>query len=305
MSLVALRLPQGVRCAIAVTYDTDMAGGYAPDGICHGRTMPALQAHMLRLCDTAESFAVRLQFFQIGNGLDQEDVAYLREILRRGHAVDSHTYSHMALIGDPETLRQELLRTNRLFQERLGRRSTVLRGPGGYQNGLRDHPANQQVILDCGFRWVSCQYDNAMPRREPRYAVEAPAREAPYEYPSGLIEFPLQGYTDRVWFDMVHCVDQAAYDAWRVAHGHQPVEPGWRAPWTHPQALERWIEYNLAVADFAYERRLAWVLCWHPYSHYLHDPENRMLPALLAHCAAKPERVQVGTLRDVVGMVIE
>jgi len=303
MRPVALRLPDGVRCAIALTYDTDMAGGYAPDGTCHGRTMPALQEHMLRLCDTAEAFAVSLQFFQIGNGLEEDDLDYLREILRRGHLVDSHTYSHMPLIGDPDALRDELARTNRLFEQRLGRRSTALRGPGGYQRGLLDHPANQQVILDCGFRWVSCRYDATLQDHDPRYAVEAPARDLPYAYPTGLVEFPIQGYSDRVWFDTVHCVDQPAYAAWRAAHGHRPVPSGWRrAPWTHPEALDRWISYNLAVADFVYQRRLAWVPCWHPYSHYLHDPENRMLPALLEHCAAKPERAWVCTMRDLVEM---
>jgi peptidoglycan/xylan/chitin deacetylase (PgdA/CDA1 family) len=304
MSPIALRLPQGARCAIALTYDTDMAGGYAPDGICHGRTMPALQQYMLRLCDTADAFGVKLQFFQIGNGLEEPDLEYLREILRRGHMVDSHTYSHMPLTGDPETLRDELERTNRLFEERLGWRTTVLRGPGGYQDGLRGLPANQQVILDCGSRWVSCQYDGTLQRHELRYAIEAPGRDLPYAYETGLREFPIQGYTDRVWFDTLHCVDQAAYDAWRKARGHQPVAPGWRAPWTAPDALDRWIEYNLAVADLVYEQRLVWVACWHPYSHYLHDPENRMLPAMLKHCAAKPERVWVGTFRDAVGMAV-
>ena len=36
--------------------------------------------------------------------------------------------------------------------------------------------------------------------------------------------------------------------------------------------------------------------------HHLqdHDPDNRMLPALLEHCAAKPEQVLVCTLRDAV-----
>ncbi|GAG51092.1 unnamed protein product, partial [marine sediment metagenome] len=141
---------------------------------------------------------------------------------------------HMPLTGEPEALRGELERTNRLFEERLGWRSTVLRGPGGYQRGLRDLPANQQVVLDCGFRWVSCQYDGTLGEHEPRYAIEAPGRDVAYAYPTGLSEFPIQGYSDRIWFDMAHCVDQAAYDAWRTAHGHQPVGPGWRAPWTHP-----------------------------------------------------------------------
>ncbi|MDP6776260.1 MAG: hypothetical protein QGI83_05810, partial [Candidatus Latescibacteria bacterium] len=59
-------LPEGVRCAIALSYDTDTAGGYAPDGVCHGRTPPFLHEYMQRLCETAEQHGVALHFMQIG-----------------------------------------------------------------------------------------------------------------------------------------------------------------------------------------------------------------------------------------------
>ena len=70
---------------------------------------------------------------------------------------------------------------------------------------------------------------------------------------------------------------------------------------TAPGALDAWIEHLLAVADYAYANRLLWTPVWHPYSHYVHDPENRVLPALLKHCAGKPEPFPVCTLRDIVG----
>ena len=301
---VKVRLPEGVRCAVALSYDTDMAAGYAPDGICHGRTMPALQEYMLRLCDTAERYGARVHFFQIGNGLEEPDLEYLKEILHRGHLVDSHTYSHLALTTeDVGLLDEELARTNRLFQERLGWTSTVLRGPGGYTHGLDGLKANQEVILKNGFRWVSGRYNHDIYSQGEGFAREASLREPVYAYPTGLIELPVQGYTDRAWFDWQECTDPDAYTAWRRAHGHKPVPPGWRCPWTAPDALERWIAYNLAAADFAYEHRLLWIPVWHPYSHYLHDPENRMLPALLEHCAAKPEKVWVCSVRDAAEML--
>ena len=73
--------------------------------------------------------------------------------------------------------------------------------------------------------------------------------------------------------------------------------------WTPRGALDAWIEHILAAADFAYENRLLWTPVWHPYSHYVHDPENRVLPALLEHCAGKPETFAFYTLRDVVPML--
>jgi len=303
---IRVEIPEGIRCAICLTYDTDMAGGYSPPGgVCHGHTMPALQEYMLRLCDTAESFSARLHFFQIGNGLEDEDIGYLRDILRRGHVIDSHTYSHMPLIADDvRALDQELARTNRLLELRLGWKSTVLRGPGGYPQGLRGRPENQRVILKNGFHWVSCEWNYTLLEQSLQRAIEAPAHDVPYAYDSGLIELPIQGFTDRAWFEGVKMADRELYEAWRAEWGHRAVPAGSRAPWTTDDALDAWIEYNLAVADFAYDNRLLWVVCWHPYSHYLHDPENRVLPALLAHCAGKEEKVWVCTMRDAVSMIV-
>lgn len=298
-------LPDGPRCAIAITYDTDMAGGYAPDGVCHGRTIPAIKEQMLRLCDTAQEHCVRLQFFQIGNGLEPtEDVGYLQEVLERGHDLDQHTWSHVPLVTDDlELLDFELRHTNELFAERLGHVSTVLRGPGGYANGLRGRPESQRAILDNGFRWVSCEYNFRVSFDDYHATVTGPAENQPYAYDSGLIEIPIMSVTDRNFFDAIICEDAEVYREWRVARGHDPVPEGWRkAPWTRDDALDRWIEYNLAVAEEVYEQGLLWVICWHPHSHYIHDPENQMLPALLEWAKMKGD-VFVGTLRDAVGWI--
>ena len=135
------------------------------------------------------------------------------------------------------------------------------------------------------------------------YDAAAPSRLGPYSYPTGLIELPIQGWMDRGYFDMFKCVDQEAYDDWRAEHGHKPVPGDWKCPWTDDDALDGWIEYNLAALDFAYDNRLLWVPTWHPYSHYLHDPQNRMLPALLERARSKSEKVHVGTVRDAVQML--
>ena len=302
---ITVTLPEGVRCAIALSYDTDMAGGYAPDGVCHGRTAPFLADYMLRLCDTAEQFGASLQFFQICNGLEpDQDVGYLLEILRRGHVVDSHTYSPVPLnTGDVAQLAEELALANRLLADRLGVTSTVLRGPGGYARGLRGLPENQRVILDSGFRWVSCEYSANLRSGDWDAAGINPSVDVPYAYDSGLIELPLQSWTDRSFFDTHQCVDPVAWDRFKAEWGHKPLPKDFRPEWTAPDALERWIEYNLQVAEFVYDHRLLWVVCWHPYSHYVHDRGNRMLPALLEWAASRPERAWVCTVRDACGML--
>ena len=302
---VTLALPEGVRCAVALSYDLEMCAGYAPDGINHGRIMPALQAYTLRLCQVAERYGVQLHFFYVCNGLEEPDVTYLEEILQRDHVIDSHTYSHPVLTSvDAATLADELERANRLLQERLGVTSTVLRGPGGYPDGRRTLPlANRRVILDRGFRWVSGEYDPHTYERPPGEWASAAGRNTPYAYPEGLIEIPFQGWTDRQWFDMRPGLDRAALDDWRRANGHRPVTPEWRAPWVDARALDDWIALNRDSLDYAYAHRLLWVPVWHPYTQYLHDPDVRILTALLKHAASKPDRVWVCTLRDAVTML--
>jgi hypothetical protein len=161
-------------------------------------------------------------------------------------------------------------------------------------------------VLKHGFRWVSCRYDRANVTDDVSFVLGSPERDLPYTYPTGLVEIPFQGYTDRSFFETVKNVVPQEYDTWRAQHGARvPVPAGWRAPWTAPGALDEWIDYQLRAIDYAYERRLLWLPGWHPTSHYLHDPHNTMLRRFLEHCRAKPEPILVCTLRDVPALLRE
>jgi peptidoglycan/xylan/chitin deacetylase (PgdA/CDA1 family) len=298
-----VRLPEGVRCAIALSYDLEMCGGYQPDNVNHGRILPEVQAYALDLCGVAESFGVRLHFFFVGNGVEHARDC-LREILRRGHLVDNHTYTHLPLVTeDTARLDEELARTNRLFEEHLdGWKSTVLRGPGGYPRGLDGRTGNQEIILKNGFRWVSGRYDGSRPD-DREYVLRAPETNPPYAYPTGLVEIPVQGYTDRSFFDTIRNVAPERYRAWRTAEGGKAVSRDWRAPWTAPDALEDWMGYLRRAVDHAYDRRLLWVPTWHPMTHYLHDRDNVSLRRFLEYCRSKTEEVRVCTVRDAAEML--
>ena len=302
---IKVRLPEGVRCAVALSYDLEMCAGYAPDGVNHGRIMPAVQDYTLKLCEIANRYGAHLHFFYVCDGLEEQETDYLREILRMGHVIDSHTYSHQHVANSSaEKLDRELALANRLLREKLGVVSTVLRGPYGYKRGWQNlPPENRRVILRNGFRWVSGEYDDQVYNAGRDYWVRAPERNLPYRYPEGLVEIPFQGWSDRMWFDMRPEVDKSILNTWRVSDGHRPVPPGWQAPWLVPHALEDWIALNLETVDFTYENGLLWVPVWHPYTHYLHDPQSRMLEALLQHAAAKQERVWICTVRDAVELL--
>ncbi|RJS85711.1 hypothetical protein CW702_00800 [Candidatus Bathyarchaeota archaeon] len=297
---VKITLPEGCRCAVVITYDTDMAGGYSPTGVCHGRTAPFLMDYIYRLCEVAEDFGIKLQFFQIANGLELESVvSHVKSLLKRGHAVDCHTYNHVNLAyASSKELSEDLKRANELFERKLGFKSRILRGPGGYRH-LDLKVENQKVILENGFTLVSGEFDyDLLKHKDWRYMASAPSRNLPFIYPSGLIEVPIQGWTDRAWFDSYRIVNPRAYRDWRLRYGHKPVPEGWRCPWTDRGALSDWIKVNVDCLNYAYEHRLVWVLCWHPYSHYLHDPDNKVLPTFLEEASRKEGKILFWTMRD-------
>jgi peptidoglycan/xylan/chitin deacetylase (PgdA/CDA1 family) len=305
-----LKLPENVSCAVALSYDLEMCAGYSPQGVNHGHLMPALQTYTLKLCEVAEQYNVSLHFFYVCNGLESSDsrstlVPFLREILDRGHVIDSHTFSHKGLaVVDAKTLNEELTLANRVLDQYLDLRSTVLRGPGGYPDGRRTlSAANRRVILNNGFRWVSGEFDPQTYTLEREEWVSAASRNLPYQHPDGLIEIPIQGWTDRMWFDMRPEANAELLDEWRSAQGHQPVPKGWRAPWTVPNALQDWIALTRDCLDYAYDHHSMWVPCWHPYTQYLHDPEVQILESLLEYASSKPEKAWICTLRDAAAML--
>lgn len=302
-----VKLPSDVRCAVCITYDVEMCQGYSPPGgVNHGRIAPFVVDYVVKLCETAEDYGVRLQFFQVANGLEVEEVVlHSREVLRRGHVIDGHTYSHADLCYSTiSELDADIALSDRLFEKHLGYKSVVLRAPGGYSHGELK-PENQRVILNNGYKWVSGETDHLLRERDHNDFAGAPSRNLPFRYATGLIEIPMQGWMDRGWFDGHKFIDPEAYEHWREQYGHRPVPAGWKCPWTERDALEEWIQVNLACLNYAYDHGLLWVLTMHPYSHYLHDPENRVLPTILNAASQKSEKVWLCTLRDIIRCIEE
>jgi len=302
MSIV--RIPSPCRCAVCLTFDTDMARGYSPPDqpFCHGRTAAFVADSMRRLMDTAEQFDVRLHFFKIANGLEQgNDWSVYQEALERGHDIDSHTYSHMnlAYTADPAELDADLRRANALLKDRLGIDPFVLRDPGGYLD--RELPeANRRVILDNGFQYVSGEFNAWADCSEHlERIVDDPLRHPPFRYDDGLVEIPVHGWSDRSFFDGLSPRKEALYE-WRESFGHKPVPDDWVCPWTDSDAMDRFIEAHKNAFDSAYENGVLYDLACHPYSLYLHDRDSRFLHEFITYIRSKPEPVWIGTLRDLV-----
>lgn len=129
-----VRLPPTGKAEVALTFDD------GPD--------PAVTPRVLDLLDQA---GARASFFCIGRraAAHPELVA---EIVRRGHRVENHTWSHPNLFACYLTpaLRREVERAQEILEQAGGRRPRLFRAPAGFRNPLLD-----QVLHRAGLHLVS------------------------------------------------------------------------------------------------------------------------------------------------------
>lgn len=166
-----------------------------------------------------------LHYFCVARVLEQRDVQWLQDLKTAGHPIGNHTYDHVNVLAKkPEETQfrfqrspwlvkgksaEEIIRENiRLcttaMEQRLGFKPDGFRTPGGFSNGLADRPDVQQLLVDCGFTWISGKYPahaTGKPKEEPTdevYAsiVKAQADAQPFAYPSKLIEVPMSPISD-------------------------------------------------------------------------------------------------------------
>lgn len=269
------------RCAVALGYDCEMVGVYTDTndaGLTHGRLDERVIRYMRDLATIAEGYGARLQFFVQGMTFEHP-VDYLAELAKRGHDIDQHTYDHLPLINsDLAELRDQLLRTKALFEERLPTGNVGLRAPGMYRGGLQDHPEVQRVILDSGLKFVSSDYSTRNPDDPAntgfadKNAYMIIKHLQPRWYPTGLLEIPAPGYSDRNFLD------------------------GRRG------SLDDWIAHITQCIDFAYDMGgLLYAPDLHPDTHSRHDPDLQVIRAIFDHAASKREPVRFCTYREVYG----
>lgn len=157
------------------------AAGYqsiAPTGQWYGRTFTGTapgskqialtyddgpnDPHTLHLLDVLAKHEVRATFFLIGRYVQQRpDI--VREVVRAGHVVGNHTFTHPLLIVKSDaSIREELQRCTQALQDAIGQHSTLFRPPFG---GRR--PGTLRTARACGLEpimWNVTGYDwNAPP----------------------------------------------------------------------------------------------------------------------------------------------
>lgn len=214
---------------LSLTFDIEMCTNfpYWCDVWDHrkGAIDPQTKRHIQKLADVAQQLGVKFQWFVVGAALEDDDIDYLRRLVTEGHPVDNHTYHHVNVkaqrfedlqavynleatkppdrLTPLDVISHEISATSDLIQQRLGVRPAGFRTPGGFNNGLKDAPAVQELLQQHGFAYCSSHYDCAVRAEKSlewqsllREVEESVRRLQPYCYRGGLLEIPMMGISD-------------------------------------------------------------------------------------------------------------
>jgi peptidoglycan/xylan/chitin deacetylase (PgdA/CDA1 family) len=215
---------------VAITLDLEMSRHYPTWDDTHwdfekGNLDDATKRYAVEAARRVKRRGGVIHFFAVGRVLEQENVDWLREIHDAGHPVGNHTYDHVNVKAtEPgqvqfrfrrapwliegkrpaEVIAENVAMTSRALKQRLGFSPKGFRTPGGFNNGLRDRPDVQSMLLKQGFSWVSSLYPahplgkpGSPPTREALDAiVKAQSEAQPFVYPSGLVEVPMSPVSD-------------------------------------------------------------------------------------------------------------
>jgi hypothetical protein len=218
------------RALIAITLDLEMARNFPNWEDTHwdyekGNLNPEAKRYAVEAARRVKNHGGLIHFFAVGQVFEQENVDWLKELHEAGHRLGNHTYDHVNLLATKlddvqyrfkrapwlvegknpaQVIRENVLLCSKAMHARLGLRPAGFRTPGGFADGLNGRSDIQQMMLDCGFNWISCKYP-AHPYGDPGQAatrevlegiVQAQAAAQPFVYPTGLIDIPMSPISD-------------------------------------------------------------------------------------------------------------
>jgi hypothetical protein len=301
--LAADRLADADKALIAITLDLEMSRNFPTWDQTHwdyekGNLNAETKKYTVEACRRVKAKGGVMHCFAVGRVLEQEKVAWLKEIVQAGHPVGNHTYDHVnvkatkpediqfrfrrapwLIANKPvrEVIHENIRLTNAALKTRLGIDPAGFRTPGGFANGLADRPDVQQLLLDLGFEWVSSQYP-AHPLgeagKEPPAEVfdaivKAQPLAQPFVYPRGLVEVPMSPISDITAF---------RGGRWKLD--------------SFLQALRRAVEWTI-------EQRAVFDFLGHPSCLYVTDPEFRaidLIADLVRKAGDRAALVDLGTM---------
>jgi len=273
--------PPRDKALIAITLDLEMARNFPRWEDTHwdyekGNLNAEAKRYSLEAARRVKAHGGVIHFFAVGQVFEQENVDWLKELNQNGHPIGNHTYDHVFVLATkPEdiqyrfkrapwliegktpaqVIRENIQLCTEAMRTRLGFSPAGFRTPGGFLDGLNGRPDVQQMMLDCGFKWVSCKYP-AHPYGNPGEPatkevldgiVKAQADAQPFVYPTGLVDVPMSPISD--------------IGAFRNAR--------WK--------LDDFLRAIRLGVEWAIERRAVFDLLSHPSVLYPNDPDFRVV----------------------------
>ncbi len=273
--------PARDQALIAITLDLEMARNFPRWEDTHwdyekGHLNDEAKRYAIEAARRVKARGGVIHFFAVGQVFEQENVDWLKELNLEGHAIGNHTYDHVYVLATrPEEIQHRFQRAPWLIEgktpaqvireniqlctdamrTRLGFNPAGFRTPGGFADGLTGRADVQQMLLDLGFKWVSCKYP-AHPYGNPGVTatrevldgiVKAQAAAQPFIYPTGLIDVPMSPISDIGAFRNAR---------WQLADFLRAIRLG---------------------VEWAIEHRAVFDLLCHPSVLYPNDPEFRVV----------------------------
>lgn len=220
-----------------------------------------------------EDLNVPCTLFICGLLLEESDVLKALQDLAGSQLFDlqQHTYSHQRLKtvlqndgelvtvfrgASLEEIQKEVIRTNKLFEERLGIHCRGICGPYGYYRGLMDRLDILKVLYEAGIRFTRTYLRNENDWGPLSIKVQ-PFMYELQGFPQ-ILEIPSQGWQDITYFR---------------AHG-----------W---DKREEFLHYNKTIVDEIAQKDLAWSVCQHDWTSCQKDSEMDYTRRLLRYAQSK------------------
>lgn len=291
------------KALIAITLDLEMARNFPTWETTHwdyekGNLNDEAKNYAVEAARRVKAHGGVIHFFVVGRVFEQENVDWLKQIVQAGHPIGNHTYDHVYVLATKpeeiqyrfrrapwliegktpaEVIRENIRLTNEALKTRIGIAPAGFRTPGGFAEGLNGRPDVQQMMLDLGFKWVSCKYPAhpyGMPGKEPapdvfEGIIKAQEAAQPFTYPTGLIDVPMSPISD--------------IGAFRNSR--------WK--------LDRFLKAIRLAVEWTIEHRAVFDFLAHPSVLYPSDPEFRaieLICELVKKAGDKAELVDLETI---------
>lgn len=298
-----LRATEADRALIGVTLDLEMSRNFPSWDATHwdyekGNLNEETKKYAVEAAKRVNAAGGVLHFFAVGRVFEQTDVSWLQEIANNGHPIGNHTYDHINVtatkredlqfrfqrapwllrdLSVPDVIRENIALTTAAMKQRLAVAPAGFRTPGGFVNGLRDHPEPRAILKELGFDWVSSLYPshpNTKPMQEPDASVldgivAALPKAQPFAYPDGLIEVPMSPISD--------------IGAFRTGR--------WQLEW--------FLKSIRQCVEWAIEHRAVFDFLAHPSCLYVVDPEFKaieLICEIVKKAGSRAAIVDLGTI---------